>query len=293
MKKLLGILLTVAMGTTLLAGCGGKSNAPTAGGSTNNPINVVSREEGSGTRGAFIELFGLEERVDGTRRDLTTREAVIANKTDVMLINIANDANAIGYVSLGSLNNTVKALNIDGTAATAENIKNGTYKIYRPFLIATRGAPTGLARDFIEFILSAEGQAVVVANGYIAVTDNLAAFTGSMPSGRITVGGSTSVTPIMEKLKEAYIRINPNATIEVQMTDSTAGINGAINGIVDIGMTSRAMRDSERQQLQGIEFAFDGLAVIANNKNPITGMTSENVKDIFTGKTTRWNEVTK
>ena len=290
MKKIFVMFLTLVMGSTLFIA---PTTSVTEARQNNATINVVSREEGSGTRGAFIELFGLEERIDGRRRDLTTRNAIIANQTNIVLRNIANDANAIGYVSLGSLNNTVKALQIDGVAPTPANIKNGTYKAFRPFNIATKGVPTGLTKDFIDFILSAEGQAVVVANGYIAVGGDLASYSGTRPSGRITVGGSTSVNPIMEKLKEAYIKINPNATIEIQMTDSTTGINGVINGIVDIGMASRAMRDSEKQQLRGIEMAYDGLAIIVNNRNPITGMTSADVKNIFVGQTTRWNDVTR
>jgi phosphate transport system substrate-binding protein len=283
----MSLLLALAFSAVLLTGCGG------AKGAASQWINVVSREDGSGTRGAFVELFKLEEKSPGKRKDLTTKEAIIANKTDVMFVNVVNDVNAIGYISLGSLNDTVKALAIDGANATGENIKNGSYKIARPFNIATNGEPAGLTRDFIDFILSAEGQAVVEKNNYTAINDQAAPYKGDKPSGKITIAGSTAVTPIIEKLKEAYIKINQNATIEVQMTDSTAGMNGAIEGTCDIGMASRGLRDSEKQKLKGIEIAIDGIAVIVNNKNPVTGMTSANVRDIFTGKAASWSEIAR
>ncbi|MGL5512061.1 MAG: substrate-binding domain-containing protein, partial [Sporomusa sp.] len=261
---------------------------------TNKAINVVSREDGSGTRGAFVELFGVEEKgADGKKKDMTTKEAIIANKTDIMMTNIATDRAAIGYVSLGSLNNTIKALEIDGVKPTADNIKNSSYKISRPFNIVTKGQASGLTKDFIDFILSADGQAVVVKGGYIAINDQAKAYAGSKPSGKIVVAGSSSVTPIMEKLKEAYVKTNPNATIEIQMSDSTAGTTGAINGTCDIGMASRSLKDSEKEKLTGIEIALDGIAVIVNNNNSLTGLTKLDVKNIFTGKVVKWNEVKK
>ncbi len=254
-------------------------------------INVVSREDGSGTRGAFIELFGVEvKNDDGTRTDLTTEEAIIVNKTDVMLATIAGDPYAIGYVSLGSLQDTVRALAIDGAAASTENVKNGTYPVVRPFNIATKGEVSAIAKDFIDFILSKEGQAVV-SDGYIAVDDDAPAYAGAKPSGKIVVAGSSSVTPVMEKLKEAYLLVNPGAQIEIQMSDSTAGMIGALEGTCDIGMASRALKDSELAELTATQIAMDGIAVIVHPQNPLTDVTSEQVRAIFTGETTVWDQM--
>ncbi|GHU69953.1 phosphate-binding protein PstS 2 [Spirochaetia bacterium] len=254
-------------------------------------INVVSREDGSGTRGAFIELFGIEARgSDGSRKDMTTKEAVIAKQTDVMMTNISGDKYAIGYISLGSLNSTVKAADIEGVKASTGNVKNGTYAVSRPFNIATKGEAKELAADFIKFILSAEGQAVV-AKSYIAVIDNAPSYTGGRLSGKIVVAGSSSVTPIMEKLKEAYIALNPNINIEIQMSDSSAGMTGAIDGTCDIGMASRELKDSERAVLSATQIALDGIAVIVNNENPVTNLTKDQVKGIFTGAMVKWSDV--
>lgn len=258
-----------------------------------NDISVVSREDGSGTRGAFVELFKIEVKTpEGGKKDMTTKEAVIANKTDVMMVNIANDPYAIGYISLGSMNNSIKALDIDGVKALSENVKNGSYKISRPFNIATKGEPTGLAKDFIAFILSKDGQAVV-AKSYIAVKEDAAPYAGGKMSGKITVAGSSSVSPIMEKLKEAYVAKNPGAVIEVQMSDSTAGMTGAMNGTCDIGMSSRELKDSEKAKLTATAIAHDGIAVIVNNKNPLTNLSGEQVKAIFTGASKTWDQVGK
>jgi phosphate transport system substrate-binding protein len=257
-------------------------------------IGVVSREDGSGTRGAFIELFGIEVRnPDGTRKDMTTKEAVIANQTNVMMTNIAGNRYGIGYISLGSLNRTVKALDIGGVKATVENVKNRSYPVARPFNIATKGEPKGLTKDFIGFILSREGQAVVVSQGYIAIDDDAPAYSGGKPAGKITVGGSSSVTPVMERLKEAYIALNPAAAVEIQQSDSSAGLKDAVNGICDIAMASRELRESELERLTPIRIALDGIAVIVNNQNPVTNLTQEQVKAIFTGETTRWNGVSR
>lgn len=299
MKKTITMFLAAALAAVSLAGCGGQTPS-TSGGSTPatdntekslGEITVVSREDGSGTRGAFIELFGIEAKgEDGTKKDMTTKEAVIANKTDVMMGNVAGDPAAIGYTSLGSLNDTVKALSIDGAAASAENVKNGTYSIARPFNIATNGEATGLAKDFIDFILSAEGQQVV-SGSYIAIDANAPAYAGTKPSGKISVAGSSSVTPVMEKLKEAYLAINSGAEIEIQMTDSTAGMTAAMEGVCDIGMASRELKPAEAEKLTGISIALDGIAVIVSPENPIDGMTSAQVQSIFTGETTSWDNV--
>lgn len=289
-KKSMVLLLCMSILSTMLVGCGGNETSEF---NTKHEITVVSREDGSGTRGAFIELMGIEEKgSDGKKTDKTTKEAIIANKTDVMLTNVSGDKYSIGYVSLGSLSSRVKALSVDGVDATAQNVKNNTYKVARPFNIAIKDNISALAQDFIDFILSSEGQKVVT-NGYIAVNDSAPAYSGSKPSGKIVVAGSSSVTPIMEKLKEAYLAINTNATIEVQMSDSTAGMTGAIDGTCDIGMASRNLKDSEKEKLKGIEIALDGIAIIANSSNPIDNISSGDVKSIFVGEKTMWSEVTQ
>ncbi len=299
MKKIISSVLLVALTLTMLAGCKQKNNsntpntssATTGGFDLSKEITVVSREDGSGTRGAFIELFEiLVKGDDGTKSDKTTKEAVIANKTDIMLTNVSSDDYAIGYVSLGSLNNTVKALNVDGVEATTQKVKSGEYKVARPFMIATKGEVTGLKKDFIDFILSKEGQ-VVVAKSYISVSDDAKEYSGDRPAGKLVIAGSSSVTPIMEKLKEAYVAINPNAEIQIQQSDSTAGMTGVIEGTCDIGMASRDLKDSEKEQLTGISIAIDGIAVIVNPKNNLSDVTAEQVNKIFTGKSTTWDGV--
>ena len=256
-------------------------------------IAVVSREDGSGTRGAFIELFGiLQKNDDGTQKDLTTKEAAIAKQTDVMMTNIAGDSYAIGYISLGSLNDTVKAAQIEGIAASAENVKNSTYPIARPFNIATKGEPTGVSQDFMAFILSADGQAIV-AGSYIAVDESAPAYTATQPQGKIVVAGSSSVTPIMEKLKEAYLAMNPNAAIEIQQSDSSAGLTAAVNGTCDIAMASRELKESELAELTATQIALDGIAIIINQGNPMENLTKEQVKAIFTGEILSWSEVSE
>lgn len=310
-KKLLSVMLVGALAISALTGCGSKetasddsqktgttteadSNSDTSDFDNSEMINVQSREDGSGTRGAFIELFGIEEKdADGNKIDNTTEEANITNSTEVMLTSVAGDEYAIGYVSLGSLNDTVKALKIDGAEATAENIKAGTYKIARPFNIATKGDATGLAADFINYIMSDEGQKVIEDNGYISQGSN-GAFTSDGSTGKIVVAGSSSVTHVMEKLIEAYKTINKDAEIELQESDSTTGMTAAMEGTCDIGMASRELKDSETEGgLTAQVIAMDGIAVVVNNSNPMDEMSSDNVKDIFTGAVTTWDEVAK
>ena len=282
-KKVLAIVTAALIGTTAFA-----ATASAASGT----IDVISREDGSGTRGAFIELFGIEEKKDGEKVDMTTDDAQITNSTSVMLTTVAGDDYAIGYVSLGSLNDTVKALKIDGAEATAENIKAGTYKIARPFNIATKGDPTNeVAKDFIDYILSKDGQQVISDNGYIS-NDDVADYAKTAPSGKCVVGGSSSVSPVMEKLIEAYKKVNPNAEIELQTSDSTTGMTSTIEGSYDIGMASRELKDSEVSEgLKATVIATDGIAVIVNNNNPADELSSEQVKEIYTGSYTTWDEV--
>ena len=313
MKKTIVAMMIMAMTAASVAGCGSSSNDTAAAesttdaaadttaeaaddtaaaGSMSGAITVLSREDGSGTRGAFIELFGIEQKdADGNKVDNTIDSAEITNSTSVMMTTVAGNKNAIGYVSLGSLDeNQVKAVLIDGAQATAENVKDGTYKVSRPFNIATKGEPTGLAKDFIDYILSEEGQAVVEENGYVS-EGNTGAFEGTGAEGKITVGGSSSVTPVMEKLKEAYAAVNPNATIEVQQSDSTTGMTSTIDGTYDIGMASRELKDEEAAELTGQVIALDGIAVIVNKENTIDELTSEDVLNIYTGATTDWSEI--
>ena len=272
-----------------LSGCSSNENSSTADNSTaGNPISVVTREDGSGTRGAFVELFGIED-ADGN--DAITQSAEISNSTSVVMTTVAGNPDAIGYISLGSLNNTVKALEIDGVAATVENINNGTYKVYRPFNIATKEGLSETAQDFVNFIMSEQGQAIVAEEGYISV-ENSGSYTPSGKTGNVTVSGSSSVTPVMQVLKEEYEALNPDVTIELQQSDSTTGVNDAIAGTSDIGMASRALKDSELEQgVVGTVIANDGIAVIVNNESTVTGLTSEQVKGIYMGELTNWSEV--
>lgn len=294
MKKRIFAVLTATAIAAMMTGCGAggdDANGSAAGGSDLGSITVVSREDGSGTRGAFVELMGIEQKdADGNKTDMTTVDAMITNKTDVMLSTIAGDPAAIGYVSLGSVNDKVKVLEIDGAEATAENVKSGTYKVARPFNIATNGEPTGVAKDFINFILSADGQKIV-SEDYIAINDDAAEFETDGSSGKIVVGGSSSVYPLMEKLAEGYEAINGSADIEVQSSDSTAGMSGAADGTFDIGMASRELKEDEAAKLTGTVIAQDGIAVIVNPENTMTGLTSEQVQKIYTGEIVDWSEV--
>ena len=253
-------------------------------------ITVVSREDGSGTRGAFIELFGIQEEVDGEKVDMTTEEANITNSTSVMMSTVAQDEYSIGYISLGSLDDTVKALKIDGTEATADNIKAGTYKISRPFNIAVKEGLSDAAQDFVNFILSTEGQEVVADNKYIPL-DDTQAYASNGASGKVVVAGSSSVSPVMEKLKEAYASAISNVEIEIQTSDSTTGMQNTIDGVCEIGMASRELKDSELEQgLTPTVIALDGIAVVVNNDNPTDDMTSDQVKSIFTGDVLTWED---
>ena len=308
-KKFLGVVLATAMAAGCLAGCGsqaGTSDASSAAGSgdassaeseassdagndatgdfdNTKYINVVSREDGSGTRGAFIELTGVEEKdADGNKVDNTTTDAAITNNTSVMMSTVKGDTYSIGYISLGSLNKDVKALNVDGVEATAENVKSGDYTLSRPFNIVTKGTVGDAAQDFINYIMSDDG--------YVDVSSG--SFESTQAEGKIVVAGSSSVSPVMEKLKEAYASVNPNATIEIQTSDSTTGVESTINGICDIGMASRELKDSETEQgVEATVIAKDGIAVVVNNANPLTDITKDQIKSIYVGELTKWDEL--
>ena len=304
MKKFIAVLATVGMVAALAAGCGSgddvsadkgtKTESASSDWDSSNDITIVSREDGSGTRGAFIELFGIEEKQsDGTKVDMTTTDAQITNNTSVMLTTVAGDEYAIGYVSLGSLNDSVKALKIDGAEATADNIENGSYKVSRPFNIAVKkDLDNEVAKDFMAYIMSTEGQEIVSNEKYIPVSD-VEAYAGSKPSGKCVVGGSSSVSPLMEKLIEAYKKVNPNADIELQTSDSTTGMTSTIEGSYDIGMASRELKEEEAAELEPTVIATDGIAVVVNNANPLDELSADQVKDIYVGNVSTWDEITK
>lgn len=332
-KKVMSMLLTGMLAVSVLAGCGsngtanngttsdagsnqvaadnndagdaGNTQAASEAGSTQAAseaagdfdadefISVISREDGSGTRGAFIELFGVEQKdADGNKVDNTTEEAIITNNTEVMLTTVAGSEYAIGYVSLGSLNDSVKAVSIDGVEPSVEGIKDGSYAIARPFNIATKDGLSDVAQDFVNFIMSADGQSIIEGKGYIPVNDAAEAFESNGAEGKVVVAGSSSVTPVMEKLQEAYLAINPNANIEIQQSDSSTGMTAAADGTCDIGMASRELKDSELEAgLTPTVIAMDGIAVIVNQDNPTENLTSEQVMNIYTGEVTSWSEV--
>ena len=281
MKKFISFALIAAMAVTTLVGCGNKGGNA-AGGSSDAAITVMSREDGSGTRGAFIELFGIEEEENGEKVDKTTDEASITNSTSVMMSSVANDANAIGYISLGSLNDTV------------DNVKNGSYKVVRPFNIVLGKKASDAANDFVSYIMSAEGQKIVQDNGYIPVDEAAASYKATGAKGKVVVGGSSSVSPVMEKLVEAYGKANTNVQVEVQTTDSTTGVSSTVEGSYDIGMASRDLKDDETAQgVEGKTIAKDGIAVIVNNESSVDELSTDQVKSIFTGETTSWSDITK
>ena len=286
-RKTLAVILTCIVVLAAFAGCAKKS-----GFDADSAITVISREDGSGTRGAFVELFGIEQKdANGEKVDHTVLTADITQSTGVMMTSVSQNTHAIGYISLGSLNDSVKALKIDGAEATVENIKNGSYKISRPFNIATKENVSEVAKDFVDFILSEDGQKIVEQNGYISALD-ASAYNGTRPSGKITIAGSSSVTPVMEKLREAYLAINTNATIEINQSDSTTGVNSVINDICDIGMASRELKDSELSSgITPTVIALDGIAVIVNNKNTVDNLTVEQVRKIYMGDVTKWSDV--
>lgn len=292
-KKLLALALSCvcALGAFALAGCSGGSDASSdgSGSSAGGAISVISREDGSGTRGAFTELFEIED-ADGN--DATTTSAVVTNSTSVMMTTVAGDPNSIGYISLGSLNDTVKAVEIDGVAPSADGVKDGSYKVARPFNVVAGQNLSDVAQDFLNFIMSSDGQAVVSEENYVSVADDAQPYVASGKSGKVVVAGSSSVTPVMEKLAEAYQALNPDVNIEVQQSDSSTGVQSAIDGTCDLGMASRELKDSETSQgVKPVVIAMDGIAVVVNNDSAVNGLTSEQVKGIFTGEITDWSNV--
>ena len=306
MKKLILASICAAMAAVSFASCGSSGSSSSAANSsssasesttesaasdfdTAHKINVCSREDGSGTRGAFIELMGIEQKdSDGNKVDMTTVDAQITNSTAVMMTTVAGDPYSIGYISLGSLDKSVKALQIDGMDATVDNIVAGTYPVARPFNIITSEstALSDVAQDFYNYILSDDGQAIVSDNGYISISSGTFVTNGA--EGKITVAGSSSVSPVMEKLAEAYQTVNTGAKVEIQTSDSTTGVTAASEGSCDIGMASRDLKDTETG-VTATEIAKDGIAVIVNLDNPLDGLTTDQVMKIYTGEQTDWS----
>lgn len=288
MKKIISLSLVAILILTFAIGC--TTNEDGNGGSdfdTSKTINVVSREDGSGTRGAFVEIVGVED-ADGN--DATYIEAVIQNATNGIMTTVAGDEYSIGYISLGSLNDTVTSVDVEGVQARADNVKSGDYKIARPFNIAYQTGLSELAQDFVDFIMSSDGQAIVEDNALVAAVDG-EAYNSSGLTGDIIVGGSTSVTPIMEKLVEAYEELNNGVSVEIQSNGSSAGMTGAMEGSLDIGMASRDLKDSEMAELDYQAIAIDGIAVIVNNENTIANLTMDEIQGIYLGDITTWSEV--
>lgn len=304
-KKIFAIVAAAALMLTAFAGCssnGSSESTATSGASdttvaqssfdSSKSITVVTREEGSGTRDAFTELTGVLVKDGDTKTDKTTTSAVTINSTEAVITNVKDNEAAIGYISLGSLNDTVKALKINDVEATAENVKSGDYAISRPFNIAYKGELSEVAQDFVDYILSSDGQKIVTDNGYVSIEEGQA-YAGSKPSGKIVVAGSSSVSPVMEKLAEAYKEVNTNAEVEIQTSDSSAGMQAAMEGTCDIGMASRDLKDEEATTLTPTTIAKDGIAVIVNTNNTCDSLKLEQVASIYTGETTVWSDVVK
>lgn len=300
-KKITATALFGVLAVSAFAGCGGagsSSNGSSNAGSdaakfdASKTISVVTREEGSGTRDAFTELTGVLVKDGDNKTDNTTTSAVTINSTEAVITNVKDNEAAIGYISLGSLNDTVKALKIGGVEATADNVKSGDYAVSRPFNIAYKGELSDVAQDFVDYIMSSDGQKIVSDNGYVTVSEN-AAYSGNKPSGKISVAGSSSVSPVMEKLAEAYQKVNTNAKVEIQTSDSSAGMQSAMGGTCDIGMASRDLKDEEKSALKVETIAKDGIAVIVNNANTCDDLTLDQVKSIYTGETTVWSDIIK
>ena len=300
-KKITATALFGVLAVSAFAGCGGASSSSNGSSDTGSDaakfdasktISVVTREEGSGTRDAFTELTGVLVKDGDNKTDNTTTSAVTINSTEAVITNVKDNEAAIGYISLGSLNDTVKALKIGGVEATADNVKSGDYAVSRPFNIAYKGELSDVAQDFVDYIMSSGAQKIVSDNGYVTVSEN-AAYSGKKPSGKISVAGSSSVSPVMEKLAEAYQKVNTNAKVEIQTSDSSAGMQSAMGGTCDIGMASRDLKDEEKSALKVETIAKDGIAVIVNNANTCDDLTLDQVKSIYTGETTVWSDIIK
>lgn len=303
-KSIILAILVVALAVFGVA-CGNKNDAPAKETKTETKeeakteepagmtgeIHVVSREDGSGTRGAFTEITGVLQKENGEETDKTFDEAIVQNSTNAVITTVSGDEASIGYISLGSLSDVVKAVKVDGHEATAEKVKSGEYAVARPFNIAYREDKiTDLGKDFLAFIMSEEGQKIAEDHGYVS-NGNTGAYTPSNMEGSLTIGGSTSVTPLMENLVDAYKAHNPGFKADIQATGSSAGMTAAMEGAVEIGMASRELKDKEKEALTSEVIAMDGIAVIVNNENSIEDISMDNIRQIFTGELRNWEEV--
>jgi phosphate transport system substrate-binding protein len=297
MKKIL-ILAAILIGALAFTACGSdddNGNGTTTGSSwdASRQVNVIARDPGSGTHAAFIELLGIEVSADGNVTDNTYIGAYIAPSTGGVITTVAGDEFAIGYISMGAMNTSVRALSVDGIAATVENVQNGTYPVFRSFYMAVQPVLSPEAAAFLAFIQSAEGQDVIAGRNYVPAFASPAAFVAPEGlSGTVVAAGSTSMTDITQRLAEAFEAVVPGVSVEVHSSGSGAGITAAIDGIADIGLTSRAIRDGELEQgVISETMAHDGIVVVVNNSSPVTALTSSQIHDIFVRDVTRWNEV--
>lgn len=308
-KKLISLMLVLVLALSLVACSKGEDKPEETASETkteekteeqteekapeasNEPITVISREDGSGTRGAFIEITGIEEKDGDQKVDKTTIDAVVQKSTNAVLMTVNGDKNAIGYISLGSLNDSVKAVKVEGVEASAENVLNASYKIARPFNIVYKGELNGLKKDFIDFMMSKEGQEMVLENKYVQVDTAAPEYKQNSQSGKLVIGGSTSVTPLMEKFAEKYMEMYPEVKIEIQATGSSAGIQAAIQGAADLGMASRDLSDEEKAELTNVVIAKDGIAVIVHNDNAVEDLTLDQIKAIFVGDIKTWGDI--
>lgn len=276
MKKIMLVFLLLLMFVSSLFSQGNRED---------KAISVISREEGSGTRSAFVSLLGIEK--DG--EDLTTLTSEIANSTSVVITTVENNKNAIGYISLGSLSSRVKALEIDSVLPTLESVKSGEYKVARPFIAATKN-PNPLTLDFLSFVMSETGQSLIEKKGYIKNSDSSTSYNPSFLKGELTISGSSSVYPVMEVLVEAYMALNKDVKITLLQSDSTTGLNDLAGNKVDIALSSRNLKDAEIEKgLVPTVIAQDGIVVIVNKDNPVSSLSSSEVKDIYLGLLTSWD----
>lgn len=287
-KSVIAAVAAVAVVAGAFAACSSNKNNAQGGSSSLGQITVISREEGSGTRDAFTELAGI---VDENKTDQTTDTAEITNSTSVMMSTVSGNEKAIGYVSLGSLSDEVKAVSLNGVAPSTETVKDGSYLLQRPFNIAyIDGSLSDVAKDFLSYIMSSQAAQIIDKEGYISM-DTTQSYTATNISGTVTLAGSTSVAPLMNVLADEYEALNPNVKIEIQESGSTAGIQSATEGAVDIAMSSRALKDDELKTLKPQQIALDGIAVIVNKANKIDNITTDKIKQIYTGEITAWDDV--
>ena len=278
----------------LLAACGSDDAATDNGSAAGDfdvatDIHVITREDGSGTRGAFSEIANI---VDENGDDAITQSATVQNGTSAVMQGVAGDVYAIGYISLGSLDNSVKAVNVNGIEATPENIMSGDYEVARNFNVAYGGELSEVAQDFWDFMFSAQAQELVAEEGYVSVDTEATEYEAKALAGDITIVGSTSVQPIMERMAQAYREYNPDVVIDITAPGSGAGVTAAIDGTADIGMASRELSDEEQAQLsETAAIAVDGIAVILHLDNITEDLSLEDISGIYSGDITTWDAV--